>query len=153
MNNTLDSFTRAGSTDAEPIDDGSLSTGTQPQVCYSTSEYDSNSSPYLYSNGEESSSVFSYVAGVDGQPKPASLQLQKEQKALYHIQRAQYENIVVNSAPFCLSRVFMKHYGKILLVVLSLYTLAIVMILKYDLLLMIDLAQDDFFVRDDSHTN
>lgn len=47
----------------------------------------------------------------------------------------------------------MRHYGKILLFVISIYILAIVMILKYDLLQMIDLAQDDFFVRDDNLTN
>ena len=47
----------------------------------------------------------------------------------------------------------MKHYGKILLMVLSLYALALIMILKYDLFYMINLMPDDFFVRDDSHTN
>lgn len=46
----------------------------------------------------------------------------------------------------------MRHYGKILAVVLSVYALAIYFVINYDLFKMRQLLKEDFFVRDDNNT-
>jgi hypothetical protein len=58
----------------------------------------------------------------------------KKEKEMDIIKRNQYEDIVINSAPFFLVKFYMRHYCKILMFVYIIYIVTVYLVIKLNMM-------------------